>query len=160
MAHGSSSAARILIVEDHPPSARLLIEALEQEARDLTCLETRTAKRALEILRECESSARGIDLVLLDLELPDQHGFEVLAEIRDDPNLRHKPVIVISADPAPGTVDRCYALNARTFIPKPADWEGFRTTAATIVEYWFDTAVRPNSSGYSVNDVDPVIEVE
>jgi PAS domain S-box-containing protein len=61
------------------------------------------------------------DLVLLDLHLPGRNGDEVLAEVRLDPVLRDTPVVVVTADLAPGTERRLTSAGATAFVSKPVD---------------------------------------
>ncbi len=59
------------------------------------------------------------DVALLDLHLPDLSGEEVLGELKNDPALRHIPVIVVTADATRGKAERLLAAGARTYLTKP-----------------------------------------
>ncbi len=61
------------------------------------------------------------DLVLLDLNLPDLSGQEVLGRLRRDPRTRHVPVLVLTADASPGQRERLLAASANGFLTKPLD---------------------------------------
>jgi len=65
------------------------------------------------------------DLILLDLDLPDMHGSDVLEALRQDPALRHIPVVVISADATPGQIQRLLQGGARDYLTKPLDVKRF-----------------------------------
>ncbi len=65
------------------------------------------------------------DLVLLDLDLPDMHGSDVLATLRADPQLSDITVVVISADATPGQIDRLTDAGARAYLTKPLDVKRF-----------------------------------
>jgi CheY-like chemotaxis protein len=65
------------------------------------------------------------DLILLDLDLPDMHGSDVLAALRKDPSLVHIPVVVISADATPGQIQRLQEAGARDYLTKPLDVRHF-----------------------------------
>jgi len=108
---------KILVVDDHP----LILEALKQVLRDLDpeieVLEARDASQAL------EQAARHpeLSLVLLDLTLPEKHGFELLPELR-----RHTPglpIVVLSATEDRDTVLRAINDGAMGFIPKTSKTE-------------------------------------
>lgn len=60
-------------------------------------------------------------IILLDLHLPDMPGDEILVRLQSDPETRHIPVVVISADATSGRVDRLLAAGARAYLTKPLD---------------------------------------
>lgn len=150
---------RVLIVEDHAPTARLFVEAFEGAAPGVSCVDVRTGEMALEHLTgEC-AATREPGLVLLDLDLPGMDGFEVLEKLYSHPELRGTPVVVVSGNTSSEAVERCYELRARTFIPKPDDWDEFTALAESIARYWFETADRP-TGGRPHATVDAGVEVE
>jgi CheY-like chemotaxis protein len=61
------------------------------------------------------------DVILLDLNLPDMSGGDVLRHLRDDPRTRDIPVIVISADATRDHVEKLLAAGARAYLTKPLD---------------------------------------
>ena len=65
------------------------------------------------------------DLVLLDLHLPDMQGDEVLARLRDDPDLRETPVVILSADATKGRIERLLEQGAEAYLSKPIDVKEF-----------------------------------
>jgi adenylate cyclase len=71
-------------------------------------------REALELLQ-----ANPIDLVLLDIMMPDMNGYEVLERLKADPQLRHIPVIMISAIDEVESVIRCVELGAEDYLSKP-----------------------------------------
>jgi DNA-binding response OmpR family regulator len=112
-----SSRTTVLIVDDHA----LIREALNGVLRSLngeaTILEASNAQGAMQIV----ASDPAIDLILLDLKLPDRDGFEVLAELR----ARHAAtsVVVLSASNSRNDIARALDLGAIGFIPKSASRE-------------------------------------
>jgi CheY-like chemotaxis protein len=64
-------------------------------------------------------------LVLLDLNLPDMHGSEVIQKLQDDPATAHVPVVVLSADATPSQIERLLAAGARNYLTKPFDIDPF-----------------------------------
>jgi CheY-like chemotaxis protein len=68
----------------------------------------------------------GMDVVLLDLEMPEFDGYETLARIKPDARLRHLPVIVISSVDALDSVVRCIRIGATDYLPKPFNAELLR----------------------------------
>jgi CheY-like chemotaxis protein len=67
----------------------------------------------------------GLDLILLDLHLPDMNGAEVLSRLRDDPRTADIPVIVVSGDATPTQVERLLAAGADGYVTKPIEVAGF-----------------------------------
>lgn len=145
MAETDEGSKRVLIVEDHAPTANLMVRALNEAASEVSCIEVRTASEALEYLTRSGEAADLPDIVLLDLDLPDKNGFDVLKTLNSHPKLSRTPVIVVSGDARPSTIHRCYELHARTFIKKPEAWDEFATVAQAIVDYWFNTAATPRN---------------
>jgi CheY-like chemotaxis protein len=82
----------ILVVEDEPEMARLIRRQLNAVEQGYRLLSAREGRSAVELMR-----TRHPDLILLDLGLPDQSGYEVLAEKNNDAGLRPIPVVIISA---------------------------------------------------------------
>jgi CheY-like chemotaxis protein len=64
-------------------------------------------------------------LILLDLNLPDMHGSEVIKKLRDDPTTAEVPVVVLSADATPSQIERLLTAGARNYLTKPFDIDPF-----------------------------------
>jgi adenylate cyclase len=103
---------RILIVDDEP----LNVDLLEQEL-DLLGHDTIAASDGSAALQHL--ARQPVDLVLLDIMMPQLDGYEVLRHIKSDPELRHIPVIMISALDQLESVVRCIELGAEDYLPKP-----------------------------------------
>jgi class 3 adenylate cyclase/CheY-like chemotaxis protein len=105
--------AAILVVDDNDDNRYALCRRLEREG--YRGMETAAnGREALERL-----AARPFDLVLLDIQMPELDGYEVLARMKADPVLRHVPVIMISAVSELDSVVRCIELGADDYLPKP-----------------------------------------
>lgn len=81
------------------------------------------------------------DLILLDLNLPRRDGRQVLQEIKDDLDLRHIPVIVLTTSQAEEDVLRSYQLHANAYVTKPVDFEGF-IEAIKQIDHFFVSVVQ------------------
>ena len=66
-------------------------------------------------------AAPGPDLILLDVHLPDFSGNEVLAALQADPKTRPIPMVVVSADALPASIEALRAASARHYLTKPLD---------------------------------------
>jgi CheY-like chemotaxis protein len=82
-------------------------------------------------------------LILLDLNMPKKDGREALAEIRDDPQLRHIPIVVLTTSKAEEDILNTYNLGANSFITKPVTFEALVETMRTLAQYWFEIVELP-----------------
>jgi CheY-like chemotaxis protein len=71
-------------------------------------------------------------LVLLDLNLPDMSGLDILAEIKGNEHTKRLPVVVLTTTDDEGEIQRCYDLGANVYITKPVDYEGFATAIRNL----------------------------
>lgn len=134
---------RILLVEDSPADTRLVQEALEDAGITVTLDVRHTGREAIAAL-DAERDRPEVlpDLVLLDLNLPDIHGLEVLAHVKGDDALAHVPVVVLTTSAAHRDVSRAYALHANSYVVKPVNFPAFIDTVNAINTFWLQTAVR------------------
>ncbi len=109
----------VLYIEDNLPNLRL-VERLLTHRPNVKLFSAMHASLGLELAREHRPG-----LILLDLQLPDIPGHEVLKRLQGDPATRHIPVVVISADATPGHINRLQAAGAREFLTKPLDVQRF-----------------------------------
>ncbi|MGH8092788.1 MAG: response regulator [Chthoniobacterales bacterium] len=110
---------RVLCIEDSEPNFRLIENVLrDRPGTDLAWAET--GEKALAMARENPPH-----LVLLDLDLPDTHGSQVLKSLQAQPATADTPVIVISADATPSQIERMLAAGARNYLTKPFEIRRF-----------------------------------
>ena len=128
----------ILLVEDSPADVRLTIEAL-RDAKVANHLNVvNNGEDALAFLRQqgVYPEAPRPQLVVLDLNLPRMDGKEVLAEIKDDPDLRRIPVAVLTTSSTEADVVRSYELGANCYLTKPVGLDQFITVVTSIESFW------------------------
>ena len=116
----------ILLIEDDLGHARLIEKNVRRAgvANEITHKLDGTA--ALEhLFGRGESSKSDPLLVLLDLNLPDMSGTEILARIKADPVLKRTPVVVLTTTDDRTEIQRCYDLGCNVYITKPVEYEGF-----------------------------------
>jgi signal transduction histidine kinase/DNA-binding response OmpR family regulator len=107
---------KILVADDRPDNVHLLATRLSNEGYDFV-----VATDGEETLQKIR--AEQPDLVLLDVDMPKKNGFEVLTEMRADPQVAHIPVIVITAARiASRDIREGLSLGADDYITKPFDW--------------------------------------
>jgi chemotaxis family two-component system response regulator Rcp1 len=138
---------QILLVEDSPGDIRLTREVLRDAkiANELHIVGD--GEQAMAFLR-CEgdyADVRRPDLILLDLNLPRKDGREVLAELKDDPELHLIPVIVLTTSAAEQDVLRSYDLKAACYITKPIDLDEFISVVRSIESFWLSIVRLPQT---------------
>jgi len=135
----------ILLIEDNPGDVRLTQEALREGKviNNLNVVSDGVA--AIEFLRQKGRYANATrpDVILLDLNLPRKDGREVLAEIKEDPELKRIPVVVITSSSAEEDVLRSYNLHANCYISKPVDLEQFVAVVKSIEDFWMGIVKLP-----------------
>ena len=129
----------ILLVEDNPGDARLAVEALKDSKVRNNLYHVSDGVEAMDFLRRRGEYAGGIvpDLVLLDLNLPRKDGREVLEEIKEDPELKLIPVVVLTTSEAERDLVRTYDLHANAYVVKPIDLDQFGAVVQGIKDFWF-----------------------
>ena len=133
----------ILLVEDNAADVRLTEEALREGKVRNNLHVARDGMEALEFLKRQGKFAKATrpDLILLDLNLPRRDGREVLAEIKNDPDLKMIPVVVLTTSSAEADILKSYKLHANCYITKPVDLEQFVSVVKSIDDFWL-TVVR------------------
>ena len=144
--HIMSRPIEILLVEDNRGDARLTVEALKEGKVRNKLHVTEDGVEAMAFMhREGKyADAPRPDLILLDLNLPKKDGREVLAEIKDDPQLKRIPVVVLTISKAQDDILKTYSLHANCYITKPVDLEQFITVVKSIEDFWLTIAKLPS----------------
>ncbi len=136
----------ILMVEDNPGDARLTQEGLRDGKVRNHLHVVADGEAALRFLRR-ESEHAGAprpDLILLDLNLPRSDGREVLREIKQDPDLRRIPVVVLTSSEAEEDIVAAYDLNVNCYVTKPVDFERFVGVIRSIEDFWLTVVKLPS----------------
>jgi len=135
----------ILLVEDNPGDARLAEEALKDRKVHNNLYHVKDGVEALKFLRRQAEYAHASlpDLILLDLNLPRKDGREVLAEIKEDPELKLIPVVILTTSEAERDLLKSYDLHANAYIVKPVDLDRFIEIVQTIENFWFTIVKLP-----------------
>jgi two-component system response regulator len=135
----------ILLVEDSPADILITREAFE-EAKLLNSLHVaEDGVQAMEFLRRQGryASAPRPDLILLDLNLPRKNGREVLAEIKNDPDLKSIPVVILTTSGTDEDILKAYDLHANCYVVKPVGFESFLKAVQSIRNFWFSVVALP-----------------
>ncbi|MDA1015405.1 MAG: response regulator [Planctomycetota bacterium] len=128
----------ILLVDDNEDDA-VLLEVVFRDSPVLNLLHT--AKDGFEAMAYLQregkfENARRPGLILLDINMPRKHGFEVLCEVKEDPKLRDIPVVMMTSSKRESDILQAYSGGACSFIAKPVDFERMRRVADHFANYW------------------------
>jgi len=140
-------AVEILLVEDSSDDAALMVAALEEGSLRLHVAVVEDGEEAMHYLRRQapHADAPRPDLILLDLRLPRMSGQEVLAEIKQDAELRRIPVVIMTSSDNDRALDGAYDLHANCCVCKPANQEEFHEVVRRIERFWLTFAQRPGN---------------
>jgi chemotaxis family two-component system response regulator Rcp1 len=135
----------ILMVEDNPGDVRLTLEALKEGKVRNNLHTVEDGEEAMKFLRRQApyTEAPRPDLVLLDLNLPKKNGREVLAEIKDDPELKRIPVVILTVSEAEQDIIKSYNLHANCYITKPVNLDQFIRVVKSIEDFWLSIVMLP-----------------
>lgn len=119
----------IVMVEDDEGHARLIEKNIRRAGVTNRILAFRDGTSVLAHMLGADGSGRASagrsHLVLLDLNLPDMTGIDVLARIKANEHTRRAPVIVLTTTDDQREIRRCYDLGANVYITKPLNYESF-----------------------------------
>lgn len=140
-----SSPIEILLVEDNPGDVRLTQEVLKEGKVHNKLSIVENGVQALNFLRKEQefNDAPTPDLILLDLNLPKKDGREVLMEIKEDPELKKIPVVVLTTSQAEEDILKVYDLNANCYVSKPVDLGQFINVVKSIEDFWLSIVKLP-----------------
>ena len=129
----------ILLVEPNPGDTRLFTENFRDAKLVNTIHAVADGEEALDYLRRRGEYADVPvpDLVLLEPQLPDKNGAEILEVLDDDPELRDIPVIVLTSSTAGEHIVKSQGLEADSYIQKPVETEDFVEFVQSVEEFWF-----------------------
>lgn len=140
-----SEPIEILLIEDNLGDVRLTMEALKEGKVSNNLSVVKDGVEAIAFLRQEDkyADAPQPNLILLDLNLPRKDGREVLAEIKQDPDLRRIPVVILTTSQAEQDILKTYDLYANCYITKPVDLEQFITVVSSIETFWLSIVKLP-----------------
>ncbi|MBI4348788.1 MAG: HEAT repeat domain-containing protein [Elusimicrobia bacterium] len=135
----------VLLIEDNRADVRLIQYAMRASPIRKRLQVARDGDEALALLRRRPpfENARRPRLILLDLNLPAMDGRDLLAEIKQDPELKAIPVVVLTTSKSEEDIRRSYEAHANAYVPKPRTLEEFVKTIKLIERFWLATARLP-----------------
>jgi CheY-like chemotaxis protein len=119
----------IVMIEDDDGHATLIERNIRRAGVNNRIVPFKNGTSALEYLlgEDGKGSAHAGSslLILLDLNLPDMTGVDILTKIKANEHLKRVPVVVLTTTDDQREIQRCYDLGANVYITKPVDYEGF-----------------------------------
>lgn len=117
----------IIMIEDDEGHARLIEKNIRRAGISNDIHHFMDGTSALQFLYEADNgpARNGPALVLLDLNLPDMSGTDILAKIKGEGSLKRTPVVVLTTTDDKVEIQRCYDLGCNVYITKPVNYENF-----------------------------------
>jgi CheY-like chemotaxis protein len=145
---GRQTTVKILLADDDEDDCMLAREALAESRLSGELYIVKDGEELMDYLYHrgryvSVTSSPRPGLILLDLNMPKKDGREALKEIKNDPELRKIPVVVLTTSKAPEDIYRTYDLGANSFIIKPMNFASLVEVMRTIGKYWFEIVELP-----------------
>ena len=141
----------VLYADDDPEDRMLARDALEEAKSGNELRFVEDGEELLDYLchrgRFNGRNAPAPDIILLDLNMPKKDGREALREIKENPRLRHIPVIVLTTSKAEEDILRTYDLGVSSYISKPVHFDGLVEAMKALQRYWFEIVKLPARNG-------------
>jgi chemotaxis family two-component system response regulator Rcp1 len=137
------------------PTAAADILLLTQHAADVDVIRQATASNRLNVVSTCPDILSWLrregqygeavrpDLILLDLDLSNTQECELLADIKNDPDFKRIPVVVLAASESQDSIYQAYSLHANAYICKPPDREEYVRVIRATLHFWLALARLP-----------------
>ena len=119
-----NNAVTIVMIEDDEGHARLIEKNIIRAGVTNPIVHFPNGTTALQYLEQNGDSARSL-LVLLDLNLPDMTGIDILQKLKSHEGLKRAPVIVLTTTDDKREIERCYELGCNVYITKPVEYDHF-----------------------------------
>lgn len=141
--------SHILLVEDNQDDYEAAVRSLKKSHFLNPIMWCKNGREALDYIYKEGAFADNPDvtrpdLILLDLNMPGIDGRQVLQKLKEDPETRSIPVVILTTSKDSKDIDRCYDMGASTYIQKPIDFDGLTHAIQTMKDYWFGVAILPS----------------
>jgi two-component system, chemotaxis family, response regulator Rcp1 len=142
---GEGMPIEVLLVEDSPGDVRLTQEAFRDANKAIHLHVASDGVEAMAFLKREGIHARAPrpELILLDLNLPKMDGREVLAHIKEDPNLKTIPTVILTTSEAEADIVKSYQLQANCYLSKPVQLDAFEALVKSINDFWLTKVKLP-----------------
>jgi CheY-like chemotaxis protein len=136
----------ILLVEDNPGDALLMRTALKKARVANQLVTAVNADEALDVLHQqgAFEDAPVIDIALFDINLPGMSGIELLHVVKNDEDLKHIPVIMLTSSDAPQDIQDSYKKHANCYLTKPVNVTELMELVQQLDSFWLSIVKLPN----------------
>ncbi|MDY7032233.1 MAG: response regulator [Thermodesulfobacteriota bacterium] len=137
----NQEAVKILLVEDNDDHIELTQRALKENGVLNVIYVVKDGKEALDYLYNRDkysdkAEAPKPELILLDVKLPKIDGFEVLKQVKNDPDLKPIPIIMLTTSSRDEEIAKGYSEGANSYVTKPVDFNKFVAKIKNLQMYW------------------------
>lgn len=119
----------IIMVEDDEGHARLIEKNIRRAGVNNEIAAFTDGTSALDHILGTDRTGKASDgrylLILLDLNLPDMTGIDILEKVKSNPYTKHLPVVILTTTDDEAEIKRCYDLGANVYITKPVEYDSF-----------------------------------
>jgi two-component system response regulator len=135
----------VLLAEDNPADFQLTAEALKESKIRNQLFHVNDGVEVLEFLRKKDkyTDVPRPDVILMDLNMPRKDGRRALKEIKEDPDLKTIPVVILTVSDAEEDIVKSYNLHANCYVTKPMDLDEFSRVVRGIENFWFTIVKLP-----------------
>lgn len=135
----------ILVLEENPEQTILIQNAFQQDEFPCQVKVIDNGKTAIDFLyrRGEYSNAPRPDLILLDLHLPGKTGYEILTELKSDPQFRRIPIVVLTFSKQEEDVLQSYALQGNSYVIESSEHDQLTQTIQKIKDFWLGIVTLP-----------------
>jgi len=142
---GDGMPIEVLLVEDSPGDVRLTQEAFREANKAIHLHVASDGVEAMAFLKREGVYARAPrpELILLDLNLPKMDGREVLAHIKENPDLKTIPTVILTTSEAEADIVKSYQLQANCYLSKPVQLDAFEALVKSINDFWLTKVKLP-----------------
>ena len=137
--------AEPLLIDPNPEDVQLFLDALKDEKIINQMRTVSDGADALEYLHQRGeyADAPRPNLILLDVDLPEMDGYDLLEKLTEEPELAEIPVIVLTGSDDADAVAQSYELHANAFVQKPVDPEEFIDVVRDLEDFWLEIVWLP-----------------
>jgi len=130
------------MVEDSPGTAASIRRVLSNYDGDVDLVVRTTGADALHYLQTCRDENLP-DVIIMDLNLPDMAGLDLLKHIKAEFRMEGVPVNILTGSDAERDIEKSYRAGANSFIKKPVSYGELEAILHAVLDYWFKVALLP-----------------